>query len=451
MTTDTPTETPEITIQELKQGMTIVAYTGFEKKYAPLDEKTCEWIRHNFKGAIVSGLRSGSAFQDEIINLEAGDHIQEIFNIPPSRKNICQVNEGLISELKSRGFLKFRVQLQAAAVTPGLEARSASVAKATKLLENIKESLNLCQDASIAVESLLERTATSTPNFKEVQEFADRMSNDETVQAVSAIMSLKESDHVYAHCVDVGVIFQQAYYAIIEKKGRESAFKDRQEAMLAAFLHDIGKARIPREILTSTRVFKPDSVELQEIRKHAALGAEILSSAEMPDVIVNMAHYHHVKLDETISSSYPKGVTQAEALFETQLLSIIDTYQALVSGRSYKKSWTPSAVMRYLDAIAGIEFDPDLWDDFQAVMGYYPVGSLVNLSDGSQAFVISVPHKDLLNPQVAEVVDAAGHPTEKNRLVDLAEEPSLTIKSDLDALDVFQDNAFSVFSGLNIV
>ncbi len=442
---------PDISIQELKTGMMITAYTSFDKKYAPLDEETCEWVKHNFKGAAVRGTRSGDRFLNSIANLLPGDHIQEIFDIPATLKNICQVNDGLISELKKRGFLHFRVQLPATDSSDEPSSRSAAVSQASQLLENIKESLSLCQHASTAVESLMDDASDDAPNFKEVQDCVGKMSTDETLQAVSAIMSLKENDHIYSHCVDVGVIFQQVYYPIIKKRGEESAFKDKQEAMLAAFLHDIGKARVPKEILTSTKLFKQDSQEIQEIRKHTEFGAQLLSEAGMPEVIVNMARYHHVKLDETMSSSYPKSVSQAEAAFETRLLSIIDTYQALVSGRSYKKSWTPAAVIRYLDAIAGIEFDLDLWTSFQEVMGYYPIGSLVRLSDNSQAFVINVPKKNLLNPHIAVVMEADGQRPAENRFIDLAQEKTLTIQEDLDASDVFKENAFSVFSGLNIV
>jgi HD-GYP domain-containing protein (c-di-GMP phosphodiesterase class II) len=79
--------------------------------------------------------------------------------------------------------------------------------------------------------------------------------------------------------------------------------------LLATFLPDIGKARIPKEILTSTKRFESDGSEMREIRKHPALRADLLSRAGMPEVIVNMAHYHHVKLDETMTSSYPEGIT----------------------------------------------------------------------------------------------------------------------------------------------
>jgi len=444
MATDPQIEHAEIPVQDLKVGMTITAYTGFGSKYTPLDEETCDWVKHNFRGATAKGTRSGTAFQESVANLLPGDNIQKISAISPTHKNICQVTDGLIEELQKRYFLRFQVQTT-------IDDQATGVEKASRMLETIKESINLCQNATVAVESLLDGARDSAPNFEDVKDYVSQLSSDETIQAVSAIISLKENDYVYAHCVDVGVIFQQVYFPIVKKQDRESAFKDTQEAMLAAFLHDIGKARIPKEILTSRKRFGSDGLEMQEIRKHPSLGADLLSKAGMPEVIVNMAHYHHVKLDETMTSSYPEGITQQDILFETRLLSLVDTYQALVSGRNYKKSWTPPAVMRYLDAIAGVEFDLDLWTDFQEVMGYYPIGSLVQLNDASLAFVINVPQVDLLKPQVAVVVDANGQQLEENRLIDLADGSELMIQKDRDSFDVFKDNALEKFMNLKIV
>jgi len=450
MTPEIKTMQLEVSVQELKKGMTIKAYVGFDNKYTPLDENTCDWIKHNFQGASVKGLRNGAPFQQVAENLLPGDEIQEISEFPTILAHISRVNDRLIAELKERGFLRFRVQLPATS-GGGSMSRADGVAQATHLLENMRQSIDLCENATTAVESLLDGARDGAPDMQGVQKYVEQMSVSEVTQTVSAIISLKENDHVYTHCVDVGVIFQQAYFAIIEKRGEQSAFVDRQEAMLGAFLHDIGKARISKEVFTSAKAFQKDGPEIQEIRKHPQIGAELLSEAGMSDVIVDMAHYHHVKLDDAANSSYPQGVKQSEVLFETRLLGLVDVYQALVAGRSYKKSWTPPAVMRYLDAMAGVEFDLDLWNEFQDVMGFYPVGSLVKLSDDSLAFVINVPENDLLKPHVIVVLEANGQQPSQNRFVDLADEPSLSIQKDLDAFEVFKSDALNVFSNLKVI
>ncbi len=450
MATEIMTNQPEVSVQELKKGMTITAYVGFDRKYTPLDQNTCDWIKHNFQGASVKGMRNGTRFQEVAENLLIGDDIHEISDFPKMLANISRVNDRLIAELKERGFLRFRIQLPAASGGASM-SRTDGVAQATHLLENMRQSIDLCENATTAVESLLDGAREGAPDFQGVQKYVEQISISEVTQSVSAIISLKENDHVYTHCVDVGVIFQQAYFAIIEKRGEQSAFVDSQEAMLGAFLHDIGKARISKEVLTSTKAFQKGGPEIQELRKHPQIGAELLSEAGMPDVVVDMAHYHHVKLDDATSSSYPQGVKQSEIRFETRLLGLVDVYQALVAGRSYKKSWTPPAVMRYLDAMAGVEFGLDLWNEFQDVMGFYPVGSLVKLSDESLAFVINVPDNDLLSPHVVVAMEANGQRPSQNRFIDLAAESSLSIQKDLDSFEIFKSDALSVFSNLKVI
>ena len=278
----------------------------------------------------------------------------------------------------------------------------------------MKEGIIVCKDAVKAIESLLDNTRTGQVDVDEVKSYVDNLTGNDSAESISAIISLKDNDQIYAHCIDVGVVFQTVYFAIKEERGEKSIFKDANEAMLAAFLHDIGKSTIPKEILNSTSPFKRKGKEMDFIRKHPQAGAEILSGMGMPDYILNMAHYHHVKLDPKMASSYPKDAVEEDILFETRLLALVDAYQALVAGRSYKKSWTPPAVMRYLDATAGVEFDLQLWQQFQRVMGHYPKGSMVKLSDGTYGFVMNVPQKDVIRPQVAIVRNSDGEDIQKS-------------------------------------
>ncbi|MBU3914746.1 hypothetical protein KKA14_04360, partial [bacterium] len=134
----------------------------------------------------------------------------------------------------------------------------------------------------------------------------------------------------------------------------------------------------------------------------------------------------------------------------TRLLALVDAYQALCAGRSYKKSWTPPAVMRYLDATAGIEFDLQLWQDFQKVMGHYPIGSFVRLSDGSHGFVMNVPQKNVLKPQVAIVRNSEGEELVKQYLVDLQEEQGISITKEIDPKLFYKDNVLEKFINLDV-
>ncbi len=227
-------------------------------------------------------------------------------------------------------------------------------------------------------------------------------------------------------------------------------FEKESQVILGAFLHDFGKSKVPKDILDSTVRFERESKEMQMMQSHPAFAVDLLAGMGMSDDIINMAHYHHVKQDTTMNSCYPKDVNYDQVIYETRLISIIDVYQALVGKRKYKKSWNPPAAMRYLDALAGVEFDMDVWDDFLQVMGLYPKGSLVELSDSSTAFVMNISEEDPERPQVVIVRNSAGEDLTHHSLLDLLEEKEIEIVKDLDVMEVFGKDAMAVFSNINI-
>ena len=447
---DTQDDQTYATISELKEGMTITAYLGFDTKYKKLDEEICEWLQLNFQGAKILVERDGEKTELSPDQLQMGDEIQKIFDFPPTLQKITVVNQPLINELERRGFTSFSVYKPASKNLSKLEQKTEAVKNANYFIHQAKENLDLLYNATDAIESLMDEARKGKTSFKEVKSFVDNLTDSKSADAMTAIISLKENDHVYAHSVDVSMIFQSIYYEVIRQKGLPSAFADPEEAMLAAFLHDIGKAKVPKEILASTAVFEKDGEEIQLIRTHVSEGAKLLEDMEMPGIFSNMANYHHVRLDNTMSSSYPEGIEYDDLPIETKLLTLIDIYQALVAGRSYKKSWTPPAALRYLDAIAGVEYSLDLWDLFFRVIGHYPKGSLVKLNDGSLAYVIGTAIDAPVRPQVVVVRNPEGEEITHHTLLDLQEEQDMSIAKDVDVRTEFGEKALDVFFGIDI-
>jgi putative nucleotidyltransferase with HDIG domain len=287
-------------------------------------------------------------------------------------------------------------------------------------------------------------------NILELMNYVDSITEESSSVAISAIAALRKSDQTYAHCIDVGAIFQTAYGRILARRKWTSVFKDDNEVLLGAFMHDFGKANLPKDILDSDAVFDPDGPEMREMRKHPEFGARILEKIRMPSYIVNMALHHHVKIDQSLQKSYPNVEHNDRLSREDRLLAIIDTYQALIGRRAYKKSWAPPSAIRYMEQLAGVELEAELWYDFVAVMGRYSVGSLVQLSDGSRAFVTAVPESDPERPQVVVVLNKEGVRLTHNDYIDLAVSRELSIKKGLDHDEVFGDASLDVFLSLKI-
>ncbi len=103
------------------------------------------------------------------------------------------------------------------------------------------------------------------------------------------------------------------------------------EISMAGLLHDIGKLRIPAEILTKPGVLSVAESAL--IREHPDQGFEILSHIEFPWPVAEIARQHHERLD---GSGYPRGLSGAEIMLPARILAVADVVEAMASHRPYR-------------------------------------------------------------------------------------------------------------------
>jgi putative nucleotidyltransferase with HDIG domain len=172
------------------------------------------------------------------------------------------------------------------------------------------------------------------------------------------------------------------------------------EAGLGGLLHDIGKMKIPNEILN-----KPGKLTDQEftiMKSHAAISRDLLSGVPgISDMAIRIASEHHERMG---GGGYPGGLP-GEAISQIgRMAAIVDVYDALTSNRVYHKGMEPSEVLKKLLEWSGSHLDGDLVQQFIRTLGIYPVGALVRLSSGRLAVVIE-QSEDLLRPTVRLVFD----------------------------------------------
>ena len=218
-------------------------------------------------------------------------------------------------------------------------------------------------------------------------------------------------------------------------------------------MHDIGKSEVPKDILESTQPFAPDSREMLLLRNHTAYGAKILSDIGTHENIINVAHFHHVKKDSTLFTSYP-DVSYDLVNPITRLASVVDVYQALIGRRKYKKNWVPGKAMEYIFNLRGSEFDERIIDQFVATMGIYPVGSLVRLSTGDFAFVLMIAPNEIRDrPMVSIVENAKGELLSQHTLLDLMLEEDITVTEIIDHYEHYSESeiqAYQIFQSIRI-
>ncbi len=126
---------------------------------------------------------------------------------------------------------------------------------------------------------------------------------------------------------------------------------------LASVVHDIGKIKIPAEILCKPG--RLDELEFGLIKRHPETGYEILKSIDFPWPIAKIVLQHHERLD---NSGYPHGLRGDEILFEAKILSVADVVEAMSSHRPYRAGLGVEAALNEIMRHRGVLYDASVVD-----------------------------------------------------------------------------------------
>ncbi len=444
-------EKPEtVSIIELDESMIITSFVQFGDKYRGINDQTCAWIKHNFKGADAIINREDQEMEVSIEEIQPGDDIKKMHRFPIKLMNLTFVRKQLIKDLKKRGFFAFEVRRKPTEQTLLQKIRQGAIRHTEEFIGKVSDSIDVRDSVSDTIKDLMSDKADDIIDPFDLVRHLDSIVESDTAEAIGVLAALKKGDHLYTHCVDVGAIFLTVYSHWVKANRITSRFKNDAEIMLSAILHDIGKIWLPKEVTESLAVFEVFGSEMGLLRGHPNDSANILSDMNMPEIAINMARYHHVKMDTLLASSYPAVDSYDSVLPETRLFAIVDMFQALVGGRPYKRSWHPSNAMKYINQLAGIECDPEAWTAFREALGWYPVGSLVELNDGSQAFVVEKAYNGLYRPSVVVTRNSYNEELTHNTLIDLNIEKDIFIKKGLDHFEVYGDKSINRFLQLQV-
>ncbi len=186
---------------------------------------------------------------------------------------------------------------------------------------------------------------------------------------------------------------------------------------VAALLHDVGKARVPFEVLHCKGGLSPE--QRLEMEKHPVYGAEILMDHQECDPMAYTAAFgHHCAGPDR---GYPKTLHEHRLSVVTQIVTICDVYEALTAVRPYKPAMSSVRALRIMVAQKE-RFDPAMLHRFICTIGAYPTGTLVRLSSGDMARVRGQT-AHIQQPIVETVLDQGGRRlTEgERRTVDLSQ------------------------------
>ncbi len=132
----------------------------------------------------------------------------------------------------------------------------------------------------------------------------------------------------------------------------------------AGLLHDLGKVRVPQQILTKAGSLSPEERELLEL--HPADGARIiLNSDRRLTLQAAVAYEHHIMLD---GGGYPRRHFARDCHYASTLIHVCDVYDALRTERPYRGAWPSAEALAYIERRSGKEFDPAIAEAFASLL-----------------------------------------------------------------------------------
>jgi HD-GYP domain-containing protein (c-di-GMP phosphodiesterase class II) len=191
-----------------------------------------------------------------------------------------------------------------------------------------------------------------------------------------------------------------------------------KEIGLGGFMHDIGKLRVPLEILNKPGKLTEGEFEL--MKKHPTYGRDLLNrSGGVPSSTIDIAFAHH---ERAVGQGYPRGI-QGQAISRfARIVAIVDVYDAISSDRIYHRGLSPQESMKRLYEWRNGSLDGELVEQFIQALGVYPLGSVVELNSGELAIVLSTDPKSRLQPKVLIATNAEKQLALPHHIIDLATE-----------------------------
>lgn len=266
-------------------------------------------------------------------------------------------------------------------------------------------------------------------NMDEVNRVVSEMTESvfRNPDALTSLSRLKQFDeYTFYHSVNTSLLAMSL--------GRDLGFERRtlHEIGVGTLLHDIGKTKVPIEILNKPGRFEPHEMEI--MKQHVLRGVEVLSTTTgLGDSYVRPALEHHERVDGT---GYPYRRVRDQLSQFGLMAAVVDIYDAITSDRCYHKGRVAHEALQFLYRLS-LEghLDATLVQRFIRVVGVYPVGSVVELNTGETGIVQQINHHAPLEPTVL-IIKSAGNTLLSNpRELDLAtqiETPHRTIAAILD-------------------
>lgn len=188
-----------------------------------------------------------------------------------------------------------------------------------------------------------------------------------------------------------------------------------QSLALGAMLFDIGKMKLPEKLINNPKRYNQFEYEL--VKKHIDYSLEILNNTKgIGADVIEMVATHHERHN---GSGYPNGMLGDQIPILGKIAGIVDCYDAIISDRVFATALSPHDAVKKLYDWRDIDFQAELVEQFIQVVGIYPVGTVIEVSDGRVGVIVAQHRVWRLRPQVMMLLDADKKPLENFDVIDL--------------------------------
>jgi len=286
-----------------------------------------------------------------------------------------------------------------------------------KITDEMAPAQTSLEDAIVVMKSVVGKLNKSgSINCEEIESAIQPLVNSvmRNKMAIAALLRMRSlGEYSYAHALSCAV-----WTALL---ARELGFskKEIDHLALGASLMDIGKLQLPIELINSTETLSDESWETT--KSHVEEGVKLAREAGAEDQVLEMIQTHHERHD---GSGYPLGLKANEIPVSGRIAAIVDSYDAMISDRPHTKALSSFEAAQDLLSNAHSEsgglYQKEIVEHFIKAIGVFPVGTIVELNDGSVGVVVSQNDALRLKPKVMLIMDEAKQIKNKFVVIDLA-------------------------------
>jgi len=257
-----------------------------------------------------------------------------------------------------------------------------------------KRAKKLIAEAKGLAQKLLNQTFEGKViEVDEIESWADDMIESVFIDsdALQCVSALRQKDtYLLEHSVNVA--------CLLVTFGKHLGLNKETLKQLAigGIIHDVGKIKVDDAVLHKPARLTPE--EFEHMKLHQVFAGEIILGVKgLSDVSRDVCLMHHEKLD---GNGYPRGLSGDQIPMHGRMSCIVDIYDALTADRVYKKGMSSAEAFKILLSLTPSHLDPELVYKFINCIGVYPVGSIVQLSDGRVGIVWTSNESQPLKPIV---------------------------------------------------